>query len=847
MDPARQERLGRLLTEAAALPPEERTPFLEVECAGDEELRTELVSLLASAVAAPDYFDRLEREVLDPVLEAYSRGWDPVGRLVGRYRVLERIGGGGMGVVYRARDEELERMTALKFLTHHLTADPEARDRLRSEARAASALDHPNIGVVFEIGTTGAEEGPGPDRLFIAMAWYDGETLKEKIARGPLPLQEALDYAIQIAEGLSIAHETGIVHRDVKPANVLVTERGRVKILDFGIARRTGVDAVREPGAPGTVAYMSPEQVRGDPVDHRTDLWSLGVVLYEMLTGVHPFPGESDGTPVPFARHDPPPAPDRLRPEVPPALVRQVRRCLEADPARRHPDAAALRGDLLALSRARKPAGGPAADRPSIVVLPFANIGPDAGDEYLSDGFTEEIIADLSRVRALKVISRTSAMRLKGSGRDVEDIARELNVRYVLEGGVRRAGDALRITARLIDSRDADHVWTGRFDGTLDAIFELQERVARQVVGELHVHLSPGEAGVLSLRPIADARAYDSYLRARFEAWRFSPEGLARARRYIETALEIVGDNELLYSTLGHITAMHMEAGIDPDAVGLARVEELAKKVFTLDPDSARGHWLEAFASFQRGDLRGAVLAGERAHGLDPDDPDTLLLLGYVYAHAGRNAEAAALFDRAVALDPLTPLTQCMPGFVALLEGRFADAVPAYRRLYEMDPEGPFAAVTFGWVLAYAGRVDEALRVLDDAAARFPGTAFTSWALSLGHALRGDAEAAVRAVTPAFRSAAEGSEMFARALAHCCALTGATEEALRWVEREVELGMLNHAFLAEHDRFLDGVRDEPRFRALLERVRTASEALRKPGSTGAGDQPGVPRLRHTPL
>jgi serine/threonine protein kinase/Tfp pilus assembly protein PilF len=335
--PADQERLGELFERALALPPDARAAFLDEACGAEHELKSELLALLAVHARAPDCLERMAEGILPVVLDVLSNVGSLPGRVIAHYEILDVIGGGGMGVVYKARDLALGRLVALKFLRPHLTADPEARARLECEARAASALDHPNIAVVHEIGAAEPNPGdPGGDRLFIAMAYYPGETIREKIARGPLRVGDALSYAMQVADGLARAHEAGIVHRDIKPANVVVTDRGEAKIVDFGVARSADAEQTREGATPGTVAYMSPEQTRGEAVDHRTDLWSVGAMLYEMLTARRPFPGKDDAGVIQAICHDAPQPLLAMRPEVPAPLAAIVSTCLEKDPDQRY-------------------------------------------------------------------------------------------------------------------------------------------------------------------------------------------------------------------------------------------------------------------------------------------------------------------------------------------------------------------------------------------------------------------------------------------------------------------------------------------------------------------------------
>lgn len=454
-------------------------------------------------------------------------------------------------------------------------------------------------------------------------------------------------------------------------------------------------------------------------------------------------------------------------------------------------------------------------DRMSILVVP---INDQSGDgEYIADGLTEEIITELSKVQSLRVIARASTMRLKGVGNALQDIARRLEVDFILDGSVRKWGDKLRVILQLshLDSDDAR--WSGRFNGTLGDLFEIQAEIARSVAEELAIHLGAPEP--TNADELEDPRAVESYLRARYETLKFSKDGLQQAERHLINGLDLVGPNARLLGALGHAYAKYSELGLDLSGEFIEKAAECAEKIFELDPHSSRGYLLLGMVRFFSGDLRAARGPLERALETNPTDPDALAMSGYLYALSGQNERASQLFDEVLDIDPLTPLNHCMPGFVAIMEGRYADALPHYKRFLELDPENPFAMWTWSYVLLRNGRVDEASEAVRELNTEHADSVLAQLAAALFHGVCGKPEAAREAVTDELRAAAKNSELLSRELTHCLALAGETEEALSWLENTVRIGNVNYPFWSQHNEWVACLRTDARFKELMIKVK----------------------------
>jgi serine/threonine protein kinase/Flp pilus assembly protein TadD len=706
-----------------------------------------------------------------------------IGKTISHYKITDKLGEGGMGIVYKAEDLKLGRTVAIKFLPSHLASSEENKARFMREAKSAAVLNHPNILNIYEID----EEDSS---LFLVMEFVDGEALKThipKVTKGTgLPVAQAIEWLEQIANGLKTAHDMNIIHRDIKTENIMINKDGRLKIMDFGLAKLKDHAGITKAGTSlGTLSYMAPEQAHGMPADNRSDIWSLGVVFYEILTGELPFKSEHEAGLFYIIANEAPAAPNMLNKKVPHQIDAVVMKMLEKEPEKRFQTVDELlktlndvKNDIQNVVSGEK--------EKAIVVLPFDNISPDADSDYFTDGLTEELIANLSRLKNIRLVPRTTSMRYKGTNKDIKTIGRELGTRYILAGSVRKFQDNLRITVELIDVDKDSQLWAETFKGKLADVFDIQERVSKEIVDALRLKLSPTEKVVLEKRSTLNAEAFDLYLRGRDFLYRMTKTNIHFAIQLFQKAIEVDPRYASAYAGLSESYA-YLFLYFERNKTLLDKAVEASLKAMMYDATLSEAYAALALAHYNGNNLGEATTAGEKAVELDPNNFTGIWTLGRIYHSTDRDKEAIALYKKVINLNPdfysayldLRSSYERL-GMKSEYEQTLHQALELYPRYLSQHPDDARAHILYATDLAQVGRLDEAKIESTKALELSPNDALMQY---------------------------NGACFYAR--------MGESKQAINYLDKAIKTGWENFEWM-KRDTDLDSIRNEPDYLKLIE-------------------------------
>jgi serine/threonine-protein kinase len=771
-----------------------------------------------------------------------------IGQTISHYKILEKLGEGGMGVVYKAHDIKLDRYVALKFLPRNITASQEEIIRFEQEARAISALNHPNIETIHDVDEVNGQK-------YLVLEYIPGGTLKSKLKQlksddKEFSITEVLDYGIQIADGLSHAHRHQIIHRDVKTDNMMLTEEGKVKLTDFGLAKLRGtVNLTRTGSTVGTAAYMSPEQIRGEDIDHRSDIFSLGVVWYELVTSHLPFRGDFEAALSYSILHENPQPIKLLRSNVSQSLEQIINSCLEKDKIKRCQSTGEVIDALRKVQREISGSGPivakqkkvqwiiaavvvfltivciflfyprtepKVANSKTIAVLPFRNMSDSKEDQYFADGITEDIITQLSKIADLKVISRTSIMQYKGTSKNILEIGKELNVGTVLEGSVRRAGNQVRIVAQLIDAQNEGHIWAETYDKELIRIFEIQSDVAQKIATALKAKLLPVEKERIEKKQTESMEAYQFYLKGMYHWNKRTAEELKKAIEYFNLAIKKDPNYALAYAGLASTYILLPEYALLPAKECLTKAETSAKRALEIDKNLAEAHAVLGLKKTIEWDWEGAESEYKKAIELNPNYSTTHL---WYYNHLSslcRFDEALSEIKRAQELDPLSLVINMNIGEVLYRMRQFDKAIDQFKKTIDLDPNYPFVLHELGWAYTMQGRLDEALEVYQKARTLLKDSPLGLSDLGYTYALAGRKDDAQKVLKDLFAFSKQGYSLSGD-IAFVYYGLGNKEKTFEWLEKAYRERNVYLVYMKGEPR-LDNLRSDTRFTAILKKM-----------------------------